>query len=77
MHWTDTYSYERDMEHRLRDRHGEAHHRRLRMSARRDVTRDWFGGIREGLGRSADLASSAAGGFLALFSGSGHQEQCC
>jgi len=80
MHWTDIYSHERDMEYRLRDHHGDAHHRQLRKaawSAGSDGGRSWFESARDGLNRSAGLVTSAADGLFGWFESSEPQEQCC
>jgi hypothetical protein len=81
MHWTDTYSHERDMEYRLRDNHGDAHHRRLRRTARGAggfSGRAWLNAAQDGLGRSAGVAMSAAADLRAWYNGGSEpQGQCC
>ena len=80
MHWTDTYSHERDMEFRLRDHYRDAHRRRLSKSALSSAgsgASNWFASVRDGLGRSAGLVASAAGGLLKLFDSSEPLDQCC
>jgi hypothetical protein len=75
MHWTDTYSHERDMAIRLRDNHRDAHQRRLQKTARGDS--GLLKSVREGLGRSVGAARSAADLIQSWAPGSEPQGQCC
>ena len=75
MYWTDTYSQERDMAFRLRDRHSDAQQRHLVKIAQGDS--GLLKSVREGVGRSVDAARSAADLIQSWAFGSEPQEQCC